>query len=45
MKTFQVTLNIGGIEVTTIIQAVNEQQVKVLARGLGARQILAIKEL
>lgn len=45
MKTYQVTLKIGGIEVTTIIQAVNEQQVKALARGMGARQILAIREL
>jgi hypothetical protein len=37
MKTYLVILKIGGIEVTTTIQALNEQQVKALARSWGAR--------
>jgi hypothetical protein len=45
MKTYLVILKIGGIEVTTTIQALNEQQVKALARSWGATHILSIKEL
>lgn len=45
MKKYLVTLKISGLEVTTIIYAINEPQVRALARGLGATHILSIKEL
>ncbi len=44
MKTYQLTLKIHNIQVTTVIYAANAEQAKVIARSWGA-QILRIDEL